>query len=61
MKNKIEVCLSPKLFDQYSLDNKIMIIVDIFRATTIITTMFKNGLEKLIPVLEKAYIIDLKK
>ncbi len=48
--HRIEVCLTPKLFENYSLDNKIVVIVDILRATTIITTMFHNGLEKLIPV-----------
>jgi len=47
---KIEICLTPKLIDTYSLDNKILIIVDILRATTIITTLFENGLSKLIPV-----------
>ena len=48
--NKIEVCLSPKLLDRFNLDNKIVVVVDILRATTIITTMFHNGLTKLIPV-----------
>jgi 2-phosphosulfolactate phosphatase len=47
---KIEVCLSPELFDKYTLENKIVVIVDILRATSIITTMFHNGLKKLIPV-----------
>jgi 2-phosphosulfolactate phosphatase len=47
---KIEICLTPKLIDTYSLNNKIVIIVDILRATSIITTLFKNGLSKLIPV-----------
>ena len=48
--HKIEVCLTPELFDKYTTDNKIVVVVDILRATTIITTMFKNGLNKLIPV-----------
>lgn len=48
--NTIEVCLSPKLFDNYSIENKIVVVVDVLRATTIITTMFQNGLQKLIPV-----------
>lgn len=52
----IEVCLTPDLFNKYSTNNKIVVIVDILRATSIITTMFHNGLEKLIPVnsLEEA-------
>lgn len=54
--NNIEICLAPKLIDNYRLDNKTIVIVDILRATTIITTLFENGLAKLIPVksLEEA-------
>jgi 2-phosphosulfolactate phosphatase len=59
--NTIEVCLSPKLFDNYSVENKIVVIVDILRATTIITTMFHNGLEKLIPVKSLDEAQELKK
>lgn len=59
--NTIEVCLSPKLFDNYSVENKIVVIVDILRATTIITTMFQNGLSKLIPVKTLDEAKDLKK
>lgn len=48
--NNIEVCLSPKLFDFYSFKKKIVVVVDILRATSIITTMIENGAEKIIPV-----------
>lgn len=47
---QIEICLAPKLFDHYKKENKIVVIVDILRATSIITTLFHNGLAKLIPV-----------
>ncbi|HRW62007.1 MAG TPA: 2-phosphosulfolactate phosphatase [Bacteroidales bacterium] len=46
----IEVCLSPKLLDLFNLENKIAVVVDVLRASTIITTMLKNGAEKIIPV-----------
>ncbi len=46
----IEVCFTPELLGKFHLNNKMVVIVDILRATTIITTMFKNGLDKLIPV-----------
>ncbi|MCD4834610.1 MAG: 2-phosphosulfolactate phosphatase [Bacteroidales bacterium] len=68
--NNIEVCITPKLFDQYSLSNKIVVIVDVLRATTIITTMFHQGLKKLIPVKdldeakkykEKGYLISAER
>lgn len=48
--NTVEVCITPKLLDCYSVANKIVVVVDILRATTMITTMFGNGLAKLIPV-----------
>ncbi|MCG8410523.1 MAG: 2-phosphosulfolactate phosphatase [Bacteroidales bacterium] len=50
--NTVKVCFSPKLLELDTLSNKIVVVVDILRATTIITTMFKNGLQKLIPVKE---------
>jgi 2-phosphosulfolactate phosphatase len=59
--NTIEVCLSPKLFEYHSVNNKIVVIVDILRATTIIATMFQNGLEKLIPVKSLDEAQELKK
>ncbi|MDK2978161.1 MAG: 2-phosphosulfolactate phosphatase [Bacteroidales bacterium] len=46
----VEVCFTPELLGKFNLNNKMVVIVDILRATTIITTMFKNGLDKLIPV-----------
>lgn len=54
--HKIEVCLTPELFKKYTLKNKVVVIVDILRATSIITTMFHSGLKKLMPVnsLEEA-------
>jgi len=48
--NNIEVCIAPGLLDNYNVTDKIVVVVDILRATTIITTMFSNGLAKLIPV-----------
>ncbi len=40
---KLEVCFSPVLYPFYADDNQIVIIVDIFRATTSICTAFFNG------------------
>lgn len=45
----VEVCFTPELIDKYNIENKMVVVIDILRATTIITTMFKNGLYKLIP------------
>ncbi|HAN18073.1 MAG: hypothetical protein A2X13_03870 [Bacteroidetes bacterium GWC2_33_15] len=46
----IEVCIVPSLLNLYDTKNKVIVIVDIFRATSIICTMFMNGASKVIPV-----------
>lgn len=52
MKNKPELftVLSPKLLDLYDLSNSIVVIIDVFRATSTIATALFNGAEKVIPV-----------
>lgn len=49
---RIEICFSPAMFAAYEHDYKdsIVVIVDIFRATTTISTAFKNGVGRIIPV-----------
>lgn len=58
-KKNIEVIFSPELFPLYEHEGKNVVVVDILRATTVITTMFHNGVEKVIPVKDvdqaKAY------
>lgn len=41
----IEICFSPALFQYYYTENSIVVIVDVFRATTSICTAFHNGLK----------------
>lgn len=54
----VDICFSPALYKSYSLDQNehIVVVVDIFRATTTICTAFKNGVGNIIPVatLEEA-------
>ncbi len=54
--NKIEVCFSPTLFPHSDSADKIVVVVDILRATSVICTMFKNGVKEIYPVrdLEEA-------
>lgn len=48
---EIEVCYSPALFPVYFRDkNCIVVVIDIFRATSAICTAFENGVKKMIPV-----------
>jgi 2-phosphosulfolactate phosphatase len=49
MKN-IEVCLSPALIDLYGVENKVVVVVDILRATSCMTTGLAHGLKSIIPV-----------
>jgi 2-phosphosulfolactate phosphatase len=47
---QIEVCLSPELINLYPLDNSIVVVVDIFRATSCMVTAFAHGVKSIIPV-----------
>ncbi|MDI3527565.1 MAG: 2-phosphosulfolactate phosphatase [Tenuifilum sp.] len=48
--NQVEVAFSPTIFNHYDIDNKIVVVADILRATSVICTMFKNGVTEIIPV-----------
>jgi len=55
-KKKVEVCLSPAMYPEFSNDENIVVIVDILRATSAIVTAFMNGVNRIFPVatLEEA-------
>ncbi len=46
----LHTVLSPKLLNLYNLTNSIVVIIDVFRATSTITTALYNGAIKVIPV-----------
>jgi len=48
--NKIEVCLTPELIHQHELEGKIVVVVDIFRATSCIVTGLAKGVSAIKPV-----------
>jgi len=48
--NTIEVCLSTELFKCYDPKGKIVVVVDVLRATSVICTMMHNGVKEIIPV-----------
>lgn len=52
MKMNIDICLSPLLYSSYKRDinNTIVIVADIFRATTTICVALENGARSIIPV-----------
>ena len=49
-KPSIDVCLSPLLLTNYSIEGKIVVVIDVLRATSTICTALGNGAEKIIPV-----------
>lgn len=49
-KNRLEVCLSPAIYDKHADDRNIVVIVDVLRATSSICAAIHNGVKNLIPV-----------
>jgi 2-phosphosulfolactate phosphatase len=47
---KLEVCLTPALLPLFSLEGSIVVVIDIFRATSSICYGIENGAEAIIPV-----------
>ncbi|MBE7176876.1 MAG: 2-phosphosulfolactate phosphatase [Mucilaginibacter polytrichastri] len=51
-KRRIDVCLTPALLPLYEIENSIVVIIDVFRATTSICYGIENGAEAIIPVAQ---------
>ena len=49
---KIEVCLTPALIGGFPDMDFIVVVIDVFRATSSICTAFANGVRSIIPVAE---------
>ena len=52
MPNDLHVCLTPALIPLYQVEDYIVVIIDIFRATSSICYGIENGAEAIIPVAE---------
>lgn len=48
--NELTVCLSPELIHQFSLREKIVVVVDVFRATSCMVTGLAHGVTTIYPV-----------
>jgi len=46
----IGVCMTPKLIGQFELENSIVVVIDVLRATTSMCAAFDNGARSMIPV-----------
>src|SRR5690348_16202263 len=49
-KPSITTILSPRLLELYDVSNSVVVIIDVFRATSTIATALYNGATKVIPV-----------
>lgn len=58
-KPSLHTVLSPKLLDIYDISNSIVVIIDVFRATSTIATALYNGAARVIPVAEVDKCIEI--
>ncbi|MBA3648987.1 MAG: 2-phosphosulfolactate phosphatase [Chitinophagales bacterium] len=49
-KSTLEVCLSPGLLPLYPVDGKVVVVIDVLRATTTMCVAIDQGADKVIPV-----------
>lgn len=60
-KPTLYTCLSPALLHLYELKNAVVVIIDVFRATSTIAAVLCNGAKCIIPVDTVAKAIDISK
>lgn len=60
MKRTIDVCLSPDLMHLYSLENTTVVVVDILRATSCMTTAFAHGIHSIKAFAQLPECLSLK-
>jgi 2-phosphosulfolactate phosphatase len=58
-KPTLEVCLSPALLHLYNTNDAVVVIIDVFRATSTIAAALHNGAVSVIPVASVAECIEL--
>jgi 2-phosphosulfolactate phosphatase len=57
---KIDVCLSPDLMHLYKTDDRTVVIVDILRATSCMTTAFAHGIQSITPFASLEDCLSMK-
>lgn len=55
----LHTVISPKLLDIYDISNSIVVVIDVFRATSTIATALYNGATRVIPVAEVSTCIKI--
>lgn len=56
----IDVCLSPELIHLYDVSDKVVVVVDILRATSCMVTALAHGVESITPVEDAARCENMK-
>lgn len=57
----IDICFSPNLYPHYHREGNLVVVIDIFRATTVITTALANGAQSIIPVADIDSALEYRK
>ena len=57
----LHTVLTPRLLNIYDCSNSVVVIIDVFRATSTIATALHNGAKKIIPVADVQDCIDIGK
>ncbi|WP_316746354.1 2-phosphosulfolactate phosphatase [Pedobacter gandavensis] len=52
MQKSIEVCLTPALLDLYSIEDRVVVVIDVLRATSSMVYGIDNGASAIIPVAQ---------
>ena len=60
-KPSLHTVLTPQLLDLYEIKDSIVVIIDVFRATSTIATALYNGASKVIPVDTAELCIEVGK
>ncbi|TAE26640.1 MAG: 2-phosphosulfolactate phosphatase [Cytophagales bacterium] len=58
---QIDVCLTPDLLHLHAIENTIVVVADVFRATSCMVTAFAYGVESIIPVATVEECRDLQR
>jgi 2-phosphosulfolactate phosphatase len=60
LKPLLETCFSPALLNQYDTNDTIVVIIDVFRATSTIAAALDNGAKEIIPIASVEECINYK-
>jgi 2-phosphosulfolactate phosphatase len=57
----VDICFSPDLYPHYHRKGNLVVVIDLFRATTVISTALHNGAKAIIPVPDIESAFDYRK